>query len=436
MIRQFFRQALTMMRQHKLFTGMYIAGTAISIAMAMAIFIILYIKLGPIYPEYNRDRTVSMSLVYCQGEGENKTRLYGLASPIFLQKIREEAKHLDEMCIYKEKQFYDDEIVVTSVKSEAETDTYSFSRVDSKFWKVFDFNFIDGRPFTYQEEDKPLVIITSKIAKELFSKENVSGEDIYIDTVRYKIAGVVEEANTCIGTAYTNDHLWIPSQYKYDGYDHRDHIIGNDSPVMLATSPEATDSLINEIKDIFERLKQEQAGSKYSDYEIYLNKYWEDAFNLSSLQEGRKNSFFAAIAKYLYIILAFLLIPALNLSGMISSRMSSRMVEVGVRKAYGATDQSIIRQVLYENLLLTTIGAVIGLALSYLTMSVGYKWVMSIFDKGSDDIVSGVTTEMLFNPTIIIVVLLLTLVINIASALVPTIFALRSNIIEALYHKR
>ena len=52
-----------MMRQHKLFTGMYIAGTAISIAMAMAIFIILYIKLGPIYPEYNRDRTVSMSLV-------------------------------------------------------------------------------------------------------------------------------------------------------------------------------------------------------------------------------------------------------------------------------------------------------------------------------------------------------------------------------------
>ena len=118
-----------------------------------------------------------------------------------------------------------------------------------------------------------MVIITSKIAKELFSKENVSGEDIYIDTVRYKIAGVVEEANTCIGTAYTNDHLWIPSQYKYDGYDHRDHIIGNDSPVMLATSPEATDSLINEIKDIFERLKQEQAGSKYSDYEIYLNKY-------------------------------------------------------------------------------------------------------------------------------------------------------------------
>ena len=94
MIRQFFRQAWTMMKQHRLFTGMYLVGTAVSIALAMTLFIIFYIKLGPIYPEYNRDRTVSMSLVYCQGEGENKTRMYGLASPIFLQKKRKSQQRL------------------------------------------------------------------------------------------------------------------------------------------------------------------------------------------------------------------------------------------------------------------------------------------------------------------------------------------------------
>ena len=436
MTKQILRQALTMMRQHKLFTGMYIGGTAISIALAMTIFIILYIKLGPIYPEYNRDRMVSLSYInYVEEEGGHKTRIFGVASPIFLQKIREEAKHLDEMCIYKMNPWYDQEIIVTAAKNGAETDAYTYSRVDSKFWKVFNFNFIDGRPFTHEEENKPLVVITSKLAKELFAQECVSGEDLYIDTVRYKIAGVVEEANTCIGTSFTTSHLWIPSEYKYDMPDYNNNIIGNESPVMLATSPEATDSLINEINDIFERLKQEQSDSRYSDFQLYLNKYWETAFNLLSPSDA-KNSFFAAIAKYLYVIFAFLLIPALNLSGMISSRMSSRMVEVGVRKAYGATGQSIIKQVLCENLLLTTIGAVIGLALSYLIMGAGYEWVISIFDKGRDEIVSGVSTEMLFNPTIISVVLLLTLAVNIASALIPTIFALRSNIIESLYHRR
>ena len=436
MTKQILRQALTMMRQHKLFTGMYIGGTAISIALAMTIFIILYIKLGPIYPEYNRDRMVSLSYInYIEDYRGDKSRIFGAASPIFLQKIREEAKHLDEMCIYKMNPWYDQEIIVTAAKNGAETDAYTYSRVDSKFWKVFNFKFIDGRPFTHAEENKPLVVITSKLAKELFAQENVSGEDIYIDTVRYKIAGVVEEANTCIGTAFTTSHLWIPSQYKYEMPDYNNNIIGNESPVMLATSPEATDSLINEINDIFERLKQEQSDSRYSDFQLYLHKYWETAFNFVSPEDG-KNSFFTAIAKYLYVIFAFLLIPALNLSGMISSRMSSRMVEVGVRKAYGATGQSIIKQVLCENLLLTTTGAVIGLALSYLIMGVGYNWVLSIFDKGRDEIVSGVSTEMLFNPTIISVVLLLTMVVNIASALIPTIFALRNNIIESLYHRR
>ena len=48
MIKQHLRQAWTMMKQQKLFTSIYIAGTAISIAMAMTIFVILYIKLGPL----------------------------------------------------------------------------------------------------------------------------------------------------------------------------------------------------------------------------------------------------------------------------------------------------------------------------------------------------------------------------------------------------
>ena len=46
------------MKQQKLFTGMYLIGTAVSIALAMTLFIIFYIKLGPVYPEYNRHRMV------------------------------------------------------------------------------------------------------------------------------------------------------------------------------------------------------------------------------------------------------------------------------------------------------------------------------------------------------------------------------------------
>ena len=41
----------------------------------------------------------------------------------------------------------------------------------------------------------------------------------------------------------------------------------------------------------------------------------------------------------IYILLALLFIPAMNLSGMISSRMDHRLCELGVRRAYGATNK-------------------------------------------------------------------------------------------------
>ena len=56
MIRNYITQAITMMRQHKLFTGIYIASTAISLALAMTLFMVFHIKLAPGYPEYNRNR--------------------------------------------------------------------------------------------------------------------------------------------------------------------------------------------------------------------------------------------------------------------------------------------------------------------------------------------------------------------------------------------
>ena len=47
------------------------------------------------------------------------------------------------------------------------------------------------------------------------------------------------------------------------------------------------------------------------------------------------------------------------------SRMRKRMAEIGVRKAFGATGGELMRQIFFENLLLTLFAGVLGLALSY-----------------------------------------------------------------------
>ena len=58
MIKTSFKQAWAMMKQNRLFTTIYVAGTGLSVAFTLILFIIYYVKFAPIYPEYNRNRTL------------------------------------------------------------------------------------------------------------------------------------------------------------------------------------------------------------------------------------------------------------------------------------------------------------------------------------------------------------------------------------------
>ena len=62
MILNYFRQAWTLVRH-----------TGLSIALVMTLFIIFYVKFGPVYPEYNRERTLVVKPMkrYPKGKPEN-----------------------------------------------------------------------------------------------------------------------------------------------------------------------------------------------------------------------------------------------------------------------------------------------------------------------------------------------------------------------------
>ena len=54
----FLRHAFALIRADKLFSTIYIAGTAVAIASAMVVAIVLNIMLADIAPEVNRSRTL------------------------------------------------------------------------------------------------------------------------------------------------------------------------------------------------------------------------------------------------------------------------------------------------------------------------------------------------------------------------------------------
>lgn len=127
----------------------------------------------------------------------------------------------------------------------------------------------------------------------------------------------------------------------------------------------------------------------------------EDAFSEPNVRE--------LVLKYVIIVLVLLLIPAINMSGITQSRMRKRMAEIGVRKAFGATRSELLTQVLYENLLQTLLGGVLGLFFSYASVLLLSDWLL---DTGTASMGIGrtfVNAEMMFNPLIFLMRSLLVL---------------------------
>jgi putative ABC transport system permease protein len=60
----------------------------------------------------------------------------------------------------------------------------------------------------------------------------------------------------------------------------------------------------------------------------------------------------------------FMLLPAVNLMNLNTSRIMERASEIGVRKAFGASSRTLVGQFIIENVVLTLVGAAIGFVLA------------------------------------------------------------------------
>ena len=434
MIRNYFRQAWTLVRQHKLFTGIYVVGTGLSIALVMTLFIIFYVKFGPVYPEYNRDRTLIIKPVkrYPKGKPENWNINGGVAYYV-IDEMLVDLPHVELVAGSMIDFWENHQVSATNVKPFKAVPRF----VNEAFWKLFSFRFVEGHPFTQEdvEAKSPVAVISESLARRLFATvKEVSGRHFSFNGRDYHVCGVVQDVSNA--TPETTADLWIPllnTQINSKKIGEQG-LLGSNYVYLLVDNIKNLENVRNEVQDVFRRFSQQDKDYEY-DLMGQPDIYWLSTFR----QELEKTPDTMNLAKdFLYILLALLFIPALNLSGMISSRMDSRISELGIRKAYGATRRYLLEQMLCENLLLTLFGGLIGLAFSYLIVLTASDWILTLFDKNINDtsLSTSFTVEMLFNPMVFGITLAVCVVLNVVSALIPVLYALRHPITESLNSKR
>ena len=423
-----------MMRQNKLFTSIYVAGTGLSIAFTMVLFIIYYVKFAPIYPEYNRNRTLVINNMAVGKKGSEQWNSCNPGVNLRVLELVKDLPHLDKVGLAAMTDWAGGRTVV--IPSTKQLYPVHSGRVDCGFWQVFEFRFLSGRPFTEAEVESnlPVAILSESLAKRIFASTDVEGEHFIFNGADTKVAGVVADVSGA--TPATAADIYLPLFYGDEGRLSVDDygLLGQFSVYMLAASRDDLETLRAEVQDVFNRYNQEDEYLSNNLME-QPDVWWKNTFrdNCSSVPDIA-----AALRSILYMLLALLFIPAMNLCGMISSRMDERLSELGVRKAYGATNAELVTQVLTENLLLTLMGGLLGLALAYVIAVSGSGWILYLFEDSvrQNSVSPSFTVEMLFNPTLFLIVLGLCLLLNVISALVPTVLALRRPIINSIVSKR
>ena len=139
------------------------------------------------------------------------------------------------------------------------------------------------------------------------------------------------------------------------------------------------------------------------------------------------------------LMLLFLFLPAINLSGLVSNRMEARRAEMGIRKAFGAKRRTLLNEVISENLVLTLLGGIVGWVLSALFVSAisDNKIFLQMFVSADQSVVdTGMQFQMFFTPTLFLIVFVCCVLLNLMAALIPAWHSLRKPIVESLNQKR
>lgn len=418
MIKQYIKQALQTLKENRLTSTVSILGTALSVAMILVLVLQFQIRLTGYVPVSNRSRMLYVQGVRSQSKDKKEVNNTGLS----VELVRE--------CLYSLKtpeavSVQGEDRHVVSLPGKRNFEEYMVCYTDTGFWKLFDFRFLSGKPFTEADFQSglPRAVISDYLASRLFGTQDVVGQEIVMNNVvSYTIAGVVERPTEAASEVYAD--VWVPytSNSAYLANGNYGGTSGPFTVMLLARSAADFDAIRAELLQA-----QARYNSAKEDYTITLHEAFSrlDLTLGSSGWSGGKRTGWTDYLKSTGLVLIFLLlVPTLNLTGVIQSSVQKRRSEMGLRKAFGATNGKLFVQLVTENLVITLIGGCIGILLAVALL---YSCRSFLLTKET-----VLTFGMICKPMLFAAAFFFTLLLNLLSSGLPAFRVAREAIVESL----
>ncbi|MEJ2615144.1 MAG: ABC transporter permease, partial [Ignavibacteriaceae bacterium] len=231
---------------------------------------------------------------------------------------------------------------------------------DKDFFNIFSFDLLQGNPGQVLTGNKS-VVITKDLAIKLFkSPENAVGKTIKWQLLNYSDQAIVTGICNDVPKNSTMQFQFILSYQAWKDFSNK---VGrtmnwdNHAPSTYVLLKKGTNP---------EQFNKKIAGylkTKFSNSNVSLfARHYSDGYLYGKYDNGIQNGGRIEYVKLFSVIALFIiLIACINFMNLFTAKASTRMKEVGIKKAIGAERKSLIIQYLSESLIISLISLIFAL---------------------------------------------------------------------------
>lgn len=410
MLKNYFKIAIAVLKRRKFFTFISLFGISFTLTVLMVLTAFIDRVGNSNYPDKKRDRSLYILNMEMTGS-KNGAMSKGPHSFYFLEHYAKSLKMPVKVAISS---MFDFSSAYVNNKKVA----ISLKFTNADYWDVLDYDFLEGKPFGKQQIDNAeRVAVISEDTKNAYFGDapSVVGKYIEVDNIKYRVSGVVKNVPITQLTMYGD--MYLPYTVSKNNYTKDKGLNGNFSGILLAKSADDLPKMQKEYSDMVSRIKipDKDFDHLYS----FADTYFTSLIRII-LGNGPESGISKMIIGLSIFVFLFMLLPTINLVNINITRIMERSSEIGVRKAFGASSQTLVYQFIVENIILTLLGGLIGVVLSVVVMQI----------INSSGLIANLNLSL--NYMVLFCSLLACLVFGLLSGVYPAWRMSRLNVVNAL----